>query len=340
MKKFLMILLPQKVHIYKSIDNNEFEVFYINGEEILNWSSETYCKDFSDLKREILDTCNFDNLSEVGFDVIYHQVDTDIIKQLSDTLLPCAWWQLFNFEKILPELLLKMKKIKPNESVSVEFQDTNYLVSMSCKGDIQNCISDEKSEFNIDVKSIPLILKNSYDFIDTKQDIEGKELLISNLTKANYELKNNVDILESKIKQKDAQVTKGLKVIEKLNEEIKGLKHFISENEKNDKRTKEQEFIKSRTIIRAKVPEIYGEDKENKGYRKSGSTWYRYVNRIDFIKGNGEFIENCDIIAEIKQEYFDANIINPQRCNGTTLRLQATTDGRLFTMVKNGQYFS
>ena len=316
MDRFLIILLPQKVHIYKSIENNEFEVFYINGEAVLDWSMETYHKDFVNLKTEIIDTCNLDDLSELGFDVIYHQVHTDIIKQLSDTLLPCAWWQIFSFEKILPELLLKMKKIKPDKSVIVEFENSNYLVYMSNEGVIQNCISDKKGELNIDVKSIPKILKKSYKFITNEEDIKKKDLELINALKENQNLNVQINLLEKEINAINIRYNKVECELDKKNRLLKT--YEVERSKKN--------IISKRNIVRVIEP---------KKDTVTMSGWLREASRVK--KLNIKWRVNDGMIISSNKEIAIIQDLNSDRSVYDVRSIYNNSEGRIFIMTNDNE---
>lgn len=187
MKRFLIILLPQKLHIYKSIDNKEFEVFYINGEEILEWSTETYSKDFQDLKNEILDILNLENFNEIGFKIIYDNVDLEVIKELSKVMLPCAWWQVITEEKASHDLEIinqHKENIEIKNNLISKLNKSNELLNIQVKNlknelekvnnernELYNKVNKLEDELNEKVEKIDIVRNWIYSNLD-KEYIE------------------------------------------------------------------------------------------------------------------------------------------------------------------------
>lgn len=183
MEKLLIILLPSNLYVYKYnklSSGFKSELIYINGEATFGWRAEWCQYDFEQLREELLGIANLDNTSEVYFDVVYHQVHMSSVMHLTNSLNPCRSWQVFSFEKILPELLLKMKVIVPNKNVVVSFEGNNYSVKMDSQGYIKVCRTKSKSKIVLDHKDMPSILNMNYEFLNNISDptiaLEEKKL--------------------------------------------------------------------------------------------------------------------------------------------------------------------
>lgn len=306
MDKFLIILIPKKLCLYRHSQKGMYEKFYISGEEYLQCDSHSFIKEIELVRREILDVCNLVELQEVSFDVIYHQVDTNIVKEISQAMLPCHSWQIFSFEKVLPEVLLKMKRIKPNESHVVSFKSINYQVLMNDKGFIAINKTDTPSEFKIELDDLALIFYSTYEFISNVQEIEKKELIISQLNSTRKQLSDENSILKSKLNRMSEEIAEKSEVVEKKESLIKKLK------ETNDKLY----MPTHRKIIRAQIPA--------RGGLASIYITNTYFT-LEWVVDNGDMVKRNEVIANIKGN------------QGLQETLQSVCSGRIFFIIHHGE---
>lgn len=227
MEKILIIILQNRISVYRYSENNKFELFYINGEEYVPWQGQTALEDFTFLKNEILDILNLDNFIQSTIDIIYHQINSRHIKDLIEIIFPCEHYQIFDFEKVLPELLLKSQQLKVDTKLNVVFEGTNYLVSMDQEGNIEMSLTEDGAELEIFSNTIPTLLEKNYDFIINDQDIEIKNSKITNLIEENLKLKRQIDIAYKKLNQVLEQLDAKQTLIEKF--EKKNSENIIKE---------------------------------------------------------------------------------------------------------------
>lgn len=127
MDKLVIEIFPEQIQVYK-INNENKEIFYIQGEEYFYWNVSTDYEDFEKLKNEILDILNLGDFGEIALDIIYENIDSESIKNLSQVMLPCAYWQVFDKEKDLHKLkILDMhrEQIENQESLINELSNIN-----------------------------------------------------------------------------------------------------------------------------------------------------------------------------------------------------------------------
>lgn len=306
MDKFLVVLLPGKLYLYRYTEKGMYEKFYINGEEYLAWDSLIFSEAVKSLKREILDVCNFEELLDVGFDVIYHQVDTNIVRDISQTMLPCQSWQIFSFEKVLPEILLRMKKIKHSSSIDVQFENMNYFVQMDEMGIIKVGRTDRLGECSIYVDDLLLVFSSTYEFVRNEKELEGKSALISKLDIENKKLEKEKAELNIKL----ASINKELSQQKKL---IEGKEGPI--NDLEEKLVK-VELFKSRSIVSVEIPMTPAAFMHG----LTGTVEYN----VNWRKGDGHIVKAGDLIANITTNMsYNYDII-------------CKISGRLFCIVHNG----
>ena len=199
MDKLLIILKKEGIRLY-DIDGSKTKIHLIRGEE------ETDTEEYAEVAESLRDSYNDDELSEVELDLLYTNNNTEIVKGFTEELLPCGGWQVFSFKKILPEILLKNNMLKPDESVTVQYDGEAYTASMTKNGEIELTAAES-----------------------------GTELHDSDIT-AIYADKFNVFADEEKKEKQQRQIEKLQQEVNKLNDE---LKHTKNELKKSDKKKRE-----------------------------------------------------------------------------------------------------
>lgn len=94
MDKILIILREESIALY-DINDGAAKVHMINGE------SETDIDEYEEIARSLKGM--YEELSDIDVDLLYCNNNTEIIKGLTEDILPCGSWKVFSAEMILPE---------------------------------------------------------------------------------------------------------------------------------------------------------------------------------------------------------------------------------------------
>lgn len=327
MDKFLIILMQQKLYIYKSDNGSNFETFYVNGEKDFNWDNEFASKDFQRLREEILDVCNLEDLNQVSFEIIYNNVSTTIIRDISDVFLPCFMWKVVSFEDILPEILIKMKLIKPGKSVCIMFDNFNYQVSMSEGGYIKTNVSNDKYEIDLDINMILTSLTINYQFVTDENEIKKRDLEIIDKANHNKELIEKINLLESEIKTLNDKIIMKSKELTEKNKIIKNI----------ERKSTSLDIARNRTIIRAEKPEsnssmFRGIAGAISSYTESLSSFYNTTSelKVKWKALNGNLVKSGEIIAMVGKVDSEGSIIRSKS-------LYSKINGRLYILVDSSE---
>lgn len=201
MDKFIISISPDKVQVYYNNGHGEkYSPFNIQGEEYLLFSEETSLEVFTMLKEQILDVLNLENFNEVGFEVVYKDIKSESIKQLSEVMLPCGWWQVFTEKKISEDLQkTKQYKRKVSESnkmikalqveqslLNQNIQDLSSKLAQEVKD--KGLLHTQEKQLKIELNEKKEKLDVVYKWID---EMDGKETININEL---YELKKKLGL--------------------------------------------------------------------------------------------------------------------------------------------------
>jgi len=170
---FILILQANRLAMFEQISKNEFQSLKYRGENYYDFDKKNY--NYSEISliiaEYIKEELNDDDLSKIDFTLINDNCDSALIPQLLSELVPCSKITILDFEKILPELLLKKGLIKPQEIHFVKFQNRCYKINldengMANIGILKKC---RKSFYTLKLDEIPQILTRNYSFISDKK---------------------------------------------------------------------------------------------------------------------------------------------------------------------------
>lgn len=158
MNKILIIMKSDVITVY-DINGTDAVVHKISGEQ------ETYIEDYADVPRALKMMYNNDALTDVAIDVVYTKENMEILHGFLAELLPCGELQVFSLEKILPEVLTRLEKLRPNGYVYAEFDGKAYEVSMDNTGKITVNLARSGDEMISDV-DIAAIYKANFSLFE------------------------------------------------------------------------------------------------------------------------------------------------------------------------------
>lgn len=241
MDKFVFVINGYKLYVYEMVNKNNAEIFRIRGNRYDELDLDDPEYSIERMQRYIMDTLNYGDFSNCGFTVIYNNVNSEVLKVLSEYFLPCKDWQVNKLEDILPSLLLKLDKIKPGEKKIVSYGKDTWLVEITNDGESIMEEGDQESEVKLQIDDIPVSLYANYSFTTDKEEINN--------------LKNKLDDTENLL-EKEKSEKKDL--IEKKDRKIKELKSIIQDKENKISNLKDEvnknelknELLKKRTIVR------------------------------------------------------------------------------------------
>ena len=295
---FIFILQANRLAMFEEVRKAKFESFKYKGEVFFEYETKDldYEKISETITEYIKDELNEDDFSKISFTIINNDCDLKLISEFSRQLIPCKKFAVREFEDILPELLLKLGKIKLKEKLPVQFEGRNYLVTMDEKGNssIQDIKTRDEKSYILKINDIPNVLIADYRFITDKDEIDK-------LT-ADLKVKDaKTTILLSKMKKNENE---NKIILEGYEREINSLNNDLQKEKKNisflnNFIKKQIEFDFGEAIILTDLNRInifLTKYKEFKG------EYEKYHNRLVERKDYLEIKQNTKISINLKKE--------------------------------------
>lgn len=330
MEKLILIIDKNKVYPYEAKDLKHFTNFYIKGERCFDIDRDNVVEAIDTLKNYLLRTLNYDDFMNVGFQLIYHDIELEVIKAISERFLPCGEWQIKAFHEILPFSLFKKGEIKLGEKVKIECFDRKYEVEITKEG-FANIIKS-KSECNLKIKLEDILygLYSNNEIFITREKCQELE---DEVTKKNTIIQEQQEIISKLLLEKEAlkeQAEKARLNLKQMNDKLNKQLVVVSKQ----REVQERNINTKRRIVRVNFNDVISKAMLVTTGVASGVSSINLAQAIAPIGGgkkhikwfvkDGETIRKNERIGEIISLLGTQNIL-------------AEADGRLFILVNDGE---
>jgi len=153
------MLLKEELYVFEKNEYYGSKSVLLYGEYALPWTSETYRETFRNLSKELADFYNDHDLSKIDLDIVYVDIDSSVIKDLTNELFPFGRLQLFYFWKIIPQILYNLKKLKAyDKRIVVMFCQEKYAISLDNHNKLSLSLTKQTPEMIVKIEDLPRYL--------------------------------------------------------------------------------------------------------------------------------------------------------------------------------------